>query len=110
MTRVGRRSGTGFDLLGTDTEHSTSLVRNENLVRISYNDGALYQLTKNEAAMADVGTLLVADGPYLLPTGDRQSSRVVAKLLAPPSAAVNTKQIEVNGVMRTLRLLPVQLL
>ena len=105
--RVCQRSENGFDLINSETETNTSLVRNSNLVRISYNEGnGLIQLVKNDVATASIGKLLVADGDCLRPTGDKQSSRTVAKLLATQEQAVETKVV----LGRTAYLLPIQLL
>ena len=105
--RVCQRNGNGFDLINSETETNTSLVRNSNLVRISYNEGnGLIQLVKNDVATASIGTLLVADGDCLRPTGDKQSSRTVARLLSDQEQAVETKLVGT----RTAYLLPIQLL
>ena len=101
-------SGGSFDLLNSENETNTTLVRNANMVRVTYSDNSgLTQLVKNDVATADIGTLLVTDGAYLKPTGDKKG---VAKLLAPISEAVQTRSVSVNGQTRNLYLLPVQLL
>ena len=74
---VAKRVAGGFDILSVDTETNTSLVRNKDQVRISWSNSGLVQLVKNEVATADIGTLLVAHGEILMPTGDRQSTRTV---------------------------------
>jgi hypothetical protein len=107
--QVAKRIAGGFDLLGTDSETNTSLVRNKDLVRISWNSCGLVQLVKNEAATAEIGTLLVAQGEFLMPTGDRQSTRTVGRLLAPKEAAAETKTVTLSdGSTRTAYLLPIQ--
>ena len=108
---VAKRVAGGFDLLGTDSETNTSLIRNKDKVRISWNSSSgLIQLVKNEAATAEIGTLLVAHGQFLMPTGDRQSTRSVARLLAVKEAAAETKEVQLpDGSTRTAYLLPVQL-
>ena len=108
--RVAKRVGAGFDLLDSETETNTSLVRNSNLVRISYTEGGLVQLVKNDVATASIGTLLVSHGEHLVPTGDRQSGRTVARLLAPKESAAETKQVQLNGSTATAYLLPIQVL
>ena len=108
--KVAKRIAGGFDLLDTETESNTSLVRNSNQVRISYTDSGFIQLVKNDVATASIGTLLVAHGEYLVPTGDRQSTRTVARLLATKDKAIDTKEVTINGVTSMVYLLPIQLL
>ena len=108
---VAKRVAGGFDLLSIDTETNTSLVRDKDKVRISWTGGGLIQLVKNEPATADIGTLLVAHGEILMPTGDRQSTRTVGRLLAPKEAAMETKEVQLpDGSTKTAYLLPVQVL
>ena len=108
---VAKRVAGGFDILSVDTETNTSLVRNKDQVRISWSNSGLVQLVKNEVATADIGTLLVAHGEILMPTGDRQSTRTVGRLLAEKSQAVETKEVQLSdGSTRTAYLLPVQVL
>ena len=105
--RVCRRDGGAFDLIGTEGETSTALVRDSGKVRITYNlNNTLTQLVKNDAAVTAIGTYLVADGATLRPTGDKRSSRTVARLLALPVAGTETKTLE-NGKLAYL--LPVQI-
>ena len=107
---VARRVAGGFDILDME-ETNTSLVRNKNQVQISWSSSGLIQLVKNETATTDIGTLLVAHGDVLAPTGDRQSTRTVARLLAPKEQAVETKQVQLpDGSTKTAYLLPVQLI
>ena len=109
--QVAKRIANGFDLLDTENESNTSLVRNKTQVRISWNSSGLIQLVKNEAATAEIGTLLVAHGEFLAPTGDRQSTRTVGRLLAPKEAAAETKEVQLpDGSTKTAYLLPVQIL
>ena len=108
---VAQLTANGFDILNV-AETDTSIVRQSNFVRLSWKDeeNRLVQLVKNLQATAAIGTLLVARGSYLLPTGDTQSNVTVAKLLAPMSAATDTKQVTIDGVTYTAKLLPVQIL
>ena len=111
MTRIIKITNNGFDLLNSETESNTSLVRNTSQVRITYSDNGLIQLIKNDVATSGIGTLLVSNGNVLQPTGDAKTKITVAKLLAPFSEATETKQVELaNGSTTTAYLLPVQLL
>ena len=96
-----------FDLLNSNTETNTSLIRNTNQIRISYNDNKLVQFIKDDVATTDVGTLLIAKGNVLIPTGDSLSKKSVAKLLSLPDATTEKKILD-DG--RVLHLLPVQIL
>ena len=109
--KVAIRTVGGFDLIDIP-ETNTSMVRDQGQVRLTWNNenGQLEQLVKSEAAVTGIGSLLVSKGNCLLPTGDRQSNRTVAKLLAPPEQAVKTKQVVIDGTTYTAMLLPVQLL
>jgi hypothetical protein len=98
---------TSFDLLNSDTETNTSLIRNTNQVKISYNDNKLVQFIKNDVATTQVGVLLIAEGNVLIPTGDSLTSKSVAKLLAVPDSETETKTLS-DG--RVVHLLPVQIL
>ena len=110
--RLIRINGDGtFDLLTSDTETNTSLIRNSTQIRLSYNDNGIIQLIKNNAATSDIGTLLVSNGNVLQPTGDKQSKKTAAKLLAEFSMATETKTVTLaNGTTTTAYLLPVQVL
>lgn len=107
---VAQLTSNGFDILDV-VETNTSIVRRPDLVRLSYQDdlGQLIQLVKTDQANTDIGTLLVSHGNCLMPTGDKQSNRTVAKLLAPLASAIETKQVTVDGKQFTAHLLPVQL-
>lgn len=105
---VAQITPTGFDILDV-ADTNTSIVRGPNVVRLSYSaNGQLIQLVKNDQATTDIGTLLVAHGHCLMPTGDKQSHRTVAKLLA--SNATETKQVSIDGRQFTASLLPCQLI
>jgi len=108
---VAQLTSGGFDILNMD-ETNTSIVRQSDMVRLSWKDeeNRLIQLVKTAQASASIGTLLVARGNALVPTGDSHSSRTVAKLLAPISASSETKQITIQGVVYTAHLLPVQVI
>ena len=99
-------TGNSFDLLNSETETNTSLIRNTNQVRITYNDNKMVQFIKDEIATTGPGTLLIANGGILIPTGDSLSSRSVAKLLAAPDAETESKTVD----GRVVHLLPVQIL
>ena len=109
--KVAIRTVDGFDLIDL-IETGTSMVRDPGQVRLTWTNESsqLEQLVKTEAAVTGIGSLLVSKGNCLLPTGDRQSSRTVAKLLAGPEQAVRTKEVVIDGTTFTARLLPVQLL
>jgi hypothetical protein len=109
--RIAVRVGNTFDILN-EPETSASLVRNSTQVRLSWNNanGQLEQLVKESPISSSIGSLLVSKGSCLLATGDKQSSRTVAKLLADPVVATKTKQVVIDGITYTARLLPVQLL
>ena len=107
---VAQITNDGFDILDV-VETNTSIIRRPDLVRLSYTDnlGQLVQLVKTDQASTDIGTLLVSHGNCLLPTGDKQSNRTVAKLLAPLASAIETKQVTVGSKQFTAHLLPIQL-
>ena len=105
--KLCKLEGNSFDLLNSETETNTSLIRNTNQVRITYNDNKMVQFIKDEIATTGPGTLLIANGGILIPTGDSLNSRSVAKLLAAPDAETQTKTLE-DG--RVVHLLPVQIL
>ena len=109
--RLVQRIGDGFDLIGLP-ETQTSLVRNNERVRLSWvnGEGQLEQLEKLSGASCSIGSLLISKGDCLQPTGDNQSSRSVAKLLANPDQALREKTVTINGIVYTAKLLPVQLL
>ena len=109
--RLAQRTGGTFDLLGFP-ETNTNLVRNANEVRLSWvnQNGEFIQLVKTTPATSHIGSSLVSFGHCLKPTGDQISNRTVGKLLAPPSHAIKTKQIEIGGTMYTAHLLPVQII
>ena len=98
--------GNSFNVLNLDTETNTSLIRSINQIRISYNDNKLVQFIKDETATTQIGTLLIANGNVLIPTGDSLSSKSVAKLLSLPDAESQTKTVD----GQVLYLLPVQIL
>ena len=108
---IAQITNTGFDILDV-AETNTSIIRNQNMVRLSYSDenGQLVQLVKADVASTDIGTLLVSEGNCLLPTGDKQSKRTCAKLLAPLASAIETKQVTIGAKQYTAHLLPIQLL
>ena len=111
MKRVCLKNANGFDLLNSETETNTSLIRNSSKVQISWSDvNGLTQLKKQIPAITTIGTLLVTEGQYLKPTGDTRSKRTIAKLISLPTAQTETKQITINGIQETAYLLPVQLL
>ena len=62
------------------------------------------------AVGASAGSLLVAKDGALIPTNDRRGPRTVAKLLADPESAVESKTQMVGHLQKTLYLLPVQIL
>ena len=108
---VAQVTNDGFDILNV-AETNTSIVRQQNLVRLSWKDeeNRLIQLVKNAPASVQIGTLLVARGNALVPTGDSHNNRTVAKLLAPYSSSTETKQVTIGGVTYTAHLLPVQIM
>ena len=110
--RLAKIEGAGFDLIGNDNESSTTLVRNATQVKMTYVDNGFIQLIKNEPATCNVGTLLIASGEYLMPTGDPKSARTVGRLLATKDKAVETKQVTLldGSTTTTAYLLPVQIL
>ena len=105
--KLCKLQGNSFDLLNSETETNTSLIRNTNQVRISYNDGGFVQFIKDEEAVTQVGSLLVAKGNILVPTGDAMSKKTFAKLLALPDDETETKTLP-DG--RVVHLLPIQIL
>lgn len=106
---VAQLTANGFDILNVE-ETQTSIIRQPNMVRLSWSeDNRLIQLVKTIPASAGIGTMLVAKGSCLLPTGDAHSGATVAKLLAPLSASSETKQVVIDGVTYTAHLLPVEL-
>ena len=109
--RLAQRIGGTFDLISLP-ETNTNLVRNANEVRLSWVDdqGRFLQLVKTTPATSRIGSSLVSFGSYLKPTGDQISNRTVAKLLAGPSHAIKSKQIEIDGTIYTAHLLPVQIM
>ena len=109
--QVAERTVTGFDILGFE-ETETSMIRNETLVRLSWKneENQLVQLVKAVPMEPTIGTLLISRGNCLLPTGDRRSTRTVAKLLAAPDAATQEKSVTIGGTTYIAKLLPVQLL
>ena len=111
MVLVAQLSQNGFDILGRE-ESNTSIVRNANMVRISWVDdqGRLVQLVKNTLANANRGTLLVAEGNFLKPTGDSLRATTVGVLLADNTVPCKTKSVTINGKTYTAKLLPVQLI
>jgi len=108
---VALKTANGFDILG-QAETETSMIRSKVKVRLSWKDeeNRLVQLVKETVMEPDIGTLLVSHGNCFLPTGDRQSSRTIARLLAPLSAAVHEKQVTIGSTTYTAKLLPVQIL
>jgi len=108
---VAELTQSGFDILDL-LETDTSIIRQSNLVRLSWKDenNNLIQLVKDTVASPDIGTLLVSHGNCLLPTGDRQSSRTVGKLLAPVTASTQQKNVTIGGTNYTAHLLPVQII
>ena len=112
MTVYGQLVGNSFDILYTD-ETDTSLVRKNNEVRLTYKQGGkLIRFVKLTAAKSPVAGdfLVAAHNGVLMSTGDRNSKRVVAKLLANPEQSTETKTVMYNNVAHTVRLLPVQIL
>jgi hypothetical protein len=105
--KLCKLTGNSFDLLNSDTETNTSLIRNSNQVKISYNDNKLIQFIKNDVATTQVGTLLITSGNVLIPTGDSLSSKSVAKLLSVPDSETESKTLA-DG--RVVHLLPIQIL
>ena len=108
--RLAKLEGDGFDLIGNDNESATTFVRNVNQVKMTYVDNGFVQLIKNDTANCNVGTLLIASGNYLLPTGDQKSAKTVGRLLATKDKAVETKTVTLNGATATAYLLPIQIL
>jgi len=93
----------GFDILNMD-EVNTSIVRNANQVQLSWNNGdALYQLRKTVPCTLAVGTSLRPKGNCLIPTGDTGIAKLVSL------EVVNTKQVTIDGVAYTAKLMSVQL-
>ena len=106
IVKLCKLTGNSFDLLNSDTETNTNLIRNINQVRITYNDNKMVQFIKDEIATTEPGTLLIAKNEILIPTGDSRSSKSVAELLAAPDAETETKTVD----GQVLYLLPVQIL
>ena len=104
--KLCKLTGNSFDLLNSDTETNTSLIRNIYQVRTTYNDNKMVQFIKDDVATTQNGTLLIANGNVLIPTGDSLSSKSVAKLLALPDAETQTKTLG----DKVVHLLPVQIL
>ena len=100
---VAQKTNTGFDIINRD-DINTSIVRNANQVRLSWNEGgALWQLRKDIPATMAVGCPLVTRGNCFVPTGDIG----IAKLIS--LDVVKTKQVTINGQTYTARLMAVQL-
>ena len=109
--RLAKLEGSGFDLLDNDNESSTTFLRNKDQVKMTYVDNGFHQLKKEEPATLNVGTLLIASGQYLLPTGDSKSARTVGRLLATKDKAIETKSVTLlDGSTTTAYLLPIQIL
>ena len=100
-----------FDIIDQE-ETLSSVTRTPALVRLSYRDeqNRLITFEKLRTVAASSGSLLVAKDGALIPTNDRRGPRTVAKLLADPNSAVETKTQMVGLVEKTLHLLPVQIL
>ena len=109
--RLAKLEGAGFDLIGNENESSTTFVRGKDEVRMGWVDNGFHQLKKEEAATLSVGTLLIASGQYLLPTGDPKSAKTVGRVLATKDKAVETKQVTLlDGSTTQAYLLPVQVI
>lgn len=100
-----------FDVIDQE-ETLSSITRTPTVVRLSYRDeqNRLIVFEKLRSVAASTGSLLVAKDGALIPTNDRRGPRTVAKLLADPSSAVETKTQTVGLFEKTLHLLPVQIL
>ena len=111
MTVYGRLIGNSFDILDIE-ETDASLVRKKDEVRLTFKeDGKLVKYVKlSEKQPAAGDHLVVTHHGVLLPTGDRNSKRAVAKLLSNISNSTVTKTIVHNNISYTAHLLPVQLL
>ena len=77
--RLAKIEGNGFDLIANENESATTFVRNVDQVKITYTDNGFIQLIKNDTASCNVGTLLIASGEFLLPTGDQKSAKTGSK-------------------------------
>ena len=109
--RLAKIEGNGFDLIANENESATTFVRNVDQVKITYTDNGFIQLIKNDTATCSVGTLLIASGNFLLPTGDQKSAKTIGRLLATKDKAVETKSVTlIDGSTATAYLLPVQIL
>ena len=111
MTIYGILANGTFDIIDQE-ETMSSITRNPTTVRLSYRDeqNRLIVFEKNGTVAATTGSLLVAKDGALMPTKDRRGPRTVAKLLADPSSAIETKTQMVGLINKTLHLLPVQIL
>ena len=101
-----------FDILNLE-ETQSSLFRSPTMVRLSYKDenNKLIQYVKTTPSItAATGDYLVAYNGLLMPTADRQSVKTVAKLLASPSTATQSKTVQIGLINHTALLLPVQLI
>lgn len=111
MTIYAKLTNNAFDIIGEE-ETMSAITRRPDLVRLTYKDeeNRLITFEKIGAVAASTGSLLVAKEGALIPTNDRRGPRTVAKLLADPSSAVETKTQMVGLINKTLYLLPVQIL
>ena len=100
-----------FDIIDQE-ETMSSITRTPFSVRLSYRDenNKLITFEKNIHATAHAGSLLVAKHGALMPTNDRRGPRTIAKLLANPNTAVESKTQTVGFINKTLYLLPVQII
>ena len=101
-------SHNSFDILHLN-ETQSSLYRSPDMVRLSFKDeeNNLIQYVKtSESITPSKGDLLVVFHGVLMPTGDRRSTRTVAKLLSTES--VENKNISIAFKQYTAKLLPVE--
>ena len=106
---IAKLTDTAFDVLNLN-ETMSSITRTPSLVRLTYKDEnqKLITFEKLNNAVTAPGTYLVAKHGALLPTQDKHRS--VAKLLAHPSTAVESKTMKIGLINKTLHLLPVQII
>ena len=88
----------------------TSIARNPQSVRLSYKDenNQLIVLEKLQSVDVKKGNLLKPMDGVLVPTNDRHSA--VAKLLAHPNTATETKTMQFGLINKTLYLLPIHII
>ena len=101
-----------FDILGVD-ETESSISRSPTYVRLTYKDeqNRLITFEKIQPALTTKGSLLcVGQNGTLIPTMDRLSLSTVARLVAHPDSATETKNIQIGLLNKTLYLLPVEMI